>query len=295
MTIDTKTIDRILTEIGSDEGERKPIGPCPGPTGLHSLFEGRSSGKKRQAVCEHIALCEHCSQVVKDFLADDYVPAEETEVGADLLSRLERIPARLGRRSDPVAPAERLRGWIDSLRLRPALGATVATALAATVMILLYWPSAPLEINEIFYGEEKHLTRSSAPQLLSHDAVMRSGDRFYLTVEPTASSFVYVVAFDSQGRLVQLFPRPDLGPHNPLSAGVLQTIPAEQAWTLDDHPGTETVFLFASLRPAGDLGGLLVEMERFGSSLPHRKAEHRMKDLLSERFDAVEVLSFEHR
>ena len=292
MTLDTKTIDRILTEIGSAEEGRKPAGLCPGPTDLHSLFVGLAPRHKRKAVREHIALCAHCSQVAKDFLADDYVPSEEAEVGADLMSRLERIPARLGRRSDP---AERLSGWIGSLRLRPVLGAAVATALAATVMIVLYMPSAPLEINEIFYGEEKHLTRSSAPQLLSHDAVMRSGDRFYLTVEPTASSFVYVVAFDSQGRLVQLFPRPDLGPHNPLSAGVLQTIPAEQAWTLDDHPGTETVFLFASLRPAGDLGGLLVEMERFGSSLPHRKAEHRMKDLLSERFDAVEVLSFEHR
>jgi len=256
---------------------------------------GLASRQKRKAVREHIALCAHCSQVVKDFFADDYVPSEEAEVGADLMSSLERIPARLGRRTDPVAPADRLRGWFDSLRLRPALGAAVATALAATVMILLYSPSAPLEINEIFYGEEKHLTRSSSPQLLSQDAVLSSGDRFYLTVEPTASSFVYVVAFDSQGRLVQLFPRPDLGPNNPLSAGVLQTIPAEKAWTLDDHAGTETVFLLASLRPVGDLGGLLTEMKNIGSSLPHRKAERRMKDLLSERFDAVEVLSFEHR
>jgi len=301
VTRDTKTIERILLEAGSEERERTPLGPCPGPSALHELFVGSAPRHKRRAVREHIARCAHCSQVVKGFLTDDHVPAGQADVDADLMGALERIPALLGRRPDRYAAtgatslSERLAGWISPLRLRPTFGAAAAAVLLGALLIVLYRPSAPLEIHQVFYGEQEHLTRSSAPQPLSQDAVLRSGDRFYLTVEPTAPSFIYVVAFSSQSRLVQLFPRPDLGPPNPLRAGVLQAIPAEKAWTLDDHPGTETVFLLASLRPAGGLDGMLSEMGRVGASLPHREAERRMKDLLSERFDAVEVLSFEHR
>ena len=295
---DDKSIEQILSEVGAAERSHSAPDPCPGVTELHGLLEGTSPRRERAALREHIARCPDCSELTQAFLTDDYVPEEQVRLEPALMKSLERIPARLGpqgRRDARTSaePTDRLRTWLGSFRLRPLYGAGFA-ALAVLVMVFVYWPS-PLEVHEAYYAEEEHLTRSTSPRPLSDGAVLSSGDRFYLTVEPTARSFVYVVAYDSQGRLVQLFPQPELGPTNPLSPGRVHSIPAEMAWTLDHHPGTETVFLLASLQAAGELDGLMAELEGLADSRPHDEAEARMKAHLSERFDAIKVLSFEHR
>ncbi len=78
-------------------------------------------------------------------------------------------------------------------------------------------------------------------------AVLRSGDRFSITVMASADCFLYLLAQNASGFSL-LHPRPGDSSAQ-LPAGARRTIPERGSYTLDAKPGVENLILVASAKP----------------------------------------------
>jgi hypothetical protein len=112
-------------------------------------------------------------------------------------------------------------------------------------------------------GQRKELDGSYSEIIVREGSVLRDRDHFQVHIETNRPSHVYVLLFDSQGRASKLFPDPKIEQPGYIEGGRRIAIPEKDLWFwLDEHPGTETVYVLASEEPMNDIRVLLARMEK---------------------------------
>ena len=92
--------------------------------------------------------------------------------------------------------------------------------------------------------------------------MLRSYDNFQVHLETNRPAYVYILLYDSQERASQLFPDPKIDQQGFLEQGRKVVVPANDLWFwLDEHTGTETIYVLTSEKPMSDIQGLLAKME----------------------------------
>lgn len=87
---------------------------------------------------------------------------------------------------------------------------------------------------------------------------MYNGDQFRIAFVPNVDCYMYILSFNADGSVSQLFPNPVISQGNFCRRGQEYQVPDGINWyTLDEKTGTETVFLIASYDPLNDLSILL--------------------------------------
>jgi hypothetical protein len=121
--------------------------------------------------------------------------------------------------------------------------------------------AAPLTLTMNIIGQRQESDGSYSEIIVREGSLLRSRDHFQVHLETNRPSHVYVLLFDSQGRATQLFPDPKIEQPGFFEAGRRMAIPDKDLWFwLDEHPGTETVYVLASEESLQDIRGLLKQM-----------------------------------
>jgi class 3 adenylate cyclase/CHAT domain-containing protein len=123
--------------------------------------------------------------------------------------------------------------------------------------------AAPLSLRMNIIGQRKEADGGYTEVLVSEGSVLRSHDNFQVHLETSRPAYVYILIYDSQGKASQIFPDPKIDQPGFAEGGGRVVIPAKDLWFwLDEHTGTETVYVLASEKPMSDIQGLLAKMER---------------------------------
>ena len=122
--------------------------------------------------------------------------------------------------------------------------------------------AAPLTLSMNIIGQRKEADGSYTEVLVSEGSVLRSYDNFQVHLETNRPAYVYILLYDSQGTASQLFPDPKIDQRGFLEQGRKVVVPANDLWFwLDEHTGTETIYVLTSEKPMSDIQGLLAKME----------------------------------
>ncbi len=134
--------------------------------------------------------------------------------------------------------------------------------------------TAPLSIRMNIIGQRKEADGSYTEVLVSDGSNLRSYDNFQVHLETNRPAHVYVLLYDSQGRASQLFPDPKINQPGFIQPGVRVAIPSNDLWFwLDEHPGTETIYVLTSEKPMLDIQGLLAKMASVDDSGQQRVSQ----------------------
>jgi hypothetical protein len=121
--------------------------------------------------------------------------------------------------------------------------------------------AAPLTLSMNIIGQRKEADGSYTEVLVSEGSVLRSYDNFQVHLATNRPAYVYILLYDSEGTASQLFPDPKIDQQGFLEQGRKIVVPARDLWFwLDEHPGTETIYVLTSEKPMGDIQGLLAKM-----------------------------------
>jgi hypothetical protein len=121
----------------------------------------------------------------------------------------------------------------------------------------------PLRLSMNIIGQRKDSDGSYSEIVVSEGSVLRSYDNFQVHLEVSRPTYVYILIYDSQGKAGLLFPDAKIDRSEFIEAGRKTEIPRRNLWFwLDEHTGTETIYVLASEKPMSDIQGLLAKMER---------------------------------
>ncbi len=150
----------------------------------------------------------------------------------------------------------------------PAKPKEIATPLPAPVkeeLAIAKEPAVvalPLRLSMNIIGQRKEPDGSYTEVLVSEGSVLRSGDNFQVHLESSRAAYVYILMYDSQGKAGQIFPDPKINQSGSVDGGRKVVVPARDLWFwLDEHTGTETIYVLASEKPMTDIRSLLAKME----------------------------------
>lgn len=289
---------RSAGQEGVKDLQRKADESCPDNNALHNYLTGTAGWLQNRRLKRHLAECNSCTRLLVDHEADDRSwQRKPVTPSPELLHTLERIPRAGQKPVNPDSPSKRESRPFLRLRLRPTfIGAAAAVAVAMWALFI-FLPHYPLTVKSDFMAETRYLTRSTRTIPLSPGSVLYSGDAFFVNVRTNRSAFIYLIGYDSQGELAQLFPADGLIPANPLQGKETYRIPDGKAWPLDENPGAETIFLVASEGPVGNIESIISAMDRIGEENRTERNESvsKMDEFLKQHFAAVDVINFEHR
>jgi hypothetical protein len=143
-----------------------------------------------------------------------------------------------------------------------ALGAAVVLAPLLVRMLLPTGPAFPLALY--WHGFGQRLQGGTWTEFHVEDGTtMFDGDQFRLHFVPTADCHAYILCFNAEGSVTQLFPNPAIQRGNSCRAGQEVQVPDGVNWfTLNDSTGTETLWLVGSHEPLPALDEKLVLIAR---------------------------------
>src|SRR5215469_8878530 len=134
--------------------------------------------------------------------------------------------------------------------------------------------AAPLTLSMNIIGQRKEADGSYTEVLVNEGSVLRSYDNFQVHLETNRPAYVYILLYDSQERASQLFPDPKIDQQGFLEQGRKVIVPARDLWFwLDEHTGTETIYVLTSEKPMSDIQGLLAKMETVDDAGKNRVAQ----------------------
>ena len=125
-------------------------------------------------------------------------------------------------------------------------------------------------------------------KIIDEGDALLSDDYCRINFEIDHDAYAYVLFHDSMGKLHQLYPDPAIENPQKAKGKVKYTIPeGENNWyKLNDHIGTETVFVLASKKPIADLKEDLNSIQSLN--------KEDLLELFKTKADALKVLSFKH-
>lgn len=126
------------------------------------------------------------------------------------------------------------------------------------------WSEPDLVARVTFHGQRLDPARKLEQDLLVTDGVrLRDGDQLQCELRLDQPAHVYLLSYDSSGKLWRLFPEterllPDAPPaaKNPLAKGAHWIPGREHFLILDETPGVETLYLVVARKPQPDLVAL---------------------------------------
>jgi CHAT domain-containing protein len=134
--------------------------------------------------------------------------------------------------------------------------------------------AAPLTLSMNIIGQRKEVDGSYTEVLVSEGSVLRTYDNFQVHLETNRPAHVYILLYDSQGKASQLFPDPKIYHPGFLEQARRVVVPARDLWFwLDEHTGTETIYVLTSEKPMPDIQGLLAKMEAVDDAGKKRVAQ----------------------
>jgi CHAT domain-containing protein len=134
--------------------------------------------------------------------------------------------------------------------------------------------AAPLTLSMNIIGQRKEADGSYTEVLVSEGSVLRSYDNFQVHLATNRPAYVYILLYDSQGTASQLFPDPKINQQGFLEQEQRVVVPARDLWFwLDEHTGTETIYVLTSEKPMSDIHGLLAKMETVDDAGKNRVAQ----------------------
>jgi hypothetical protein len=140
--------------------------------------------------------------------------------------------------------------WLAPPRVVPAGSRTalISSPVETAPPLALYW-----------HGFGQRFQDGKWSELVVLDGVtMYSGNQFRVVFSANEDCYAYLVVFGSDGSTSVLFPHEAINMDNRVRGGEQYSIPDGLNWfTLDDHPGTETIYLLAAYDPLEDLDRLL--------------------------------------
>jgi CHAT domain-containing protein len=140
---------------------------------------------------------------------------------------------------------------------------------------------APLSLRMNIIGQRKEADGSYTEVLVSEGSVLRSYDNFQVHLETNKPAFVYVLLYDSEGKASQLFPDPKIDHPGYLQPGSRSAIPSRDLWFwLDEHAGTETIYVLTSEKPLTDIRSLLAQMEG-GDEAGQKRVAQEIKERIA--------------
>ncbi len=166
-------------------------------------------------------------------------------------------------------------------QLVDAAGKVLSTAairgglpLNAEVRGLLRWQQRPsggsaaqAAVAELCLDYSFDVRTGALWRQLRDDAVVRTGEKFWLRVRPQSDCYVYLLLFDSAGKAEVLFPHPQIHRSNRLRGGVLYILPsATVGYKLVPPRGVEHLWLVASYEPLTELGNLIQRLRSGGDA-----------------------------
>ncbi|HWR57322.1 MAG TPA: DUF4384 domain-containing protein [Thermodesulfovibrionales bacterium] len=102
---------------------------------------------------------------------------------------------------------------------------------------------------------------------------LKSGDQFKIHFMTDNDGYVYVINFDSSGKVQTIFPHPDIGSDNKVRARQRYVLPPSKKWYfLDEVKGKETMYIIAVPFPIRNLDALLSDLRKGGKDT-HSKIE----------------------
>jgi hypothetical protein len=100
-------------------------------------------------------------------------------------------------------------------------------------------------------------------------------------LESSRAAQVYILMYDSQGKAGQIFPDPKINQSGSVDGGRKVVVPARDLWFwLDEHTGTETIYVLASEKPMTDIRELLAQMEG-GSEAGQKRVAQEIKQRIA--------------
>jgi hypothetical protein len=130
-------------------------------------------------------------------------------------------------------------------------------------------------------GQRKERDGSYTEVVVSEGSVLRSYDNFQVHLEANRPSYVYILIYDSQGKAEQLFPDAKIDQPGFIEAGRQIVIPRRDLWFwLDEHTGTETIYVLASEKPLSDVQRLLTKMQA-AEEAEKQRVSHEIKERIA--------------
>lgn len=260
-------------------------GPCPGEEVLAAYYEGGLGRKQREEVEEHLILCERCTEelgLLSEMKGstgredEDRAPDEMVQRAKDLVKP----------QPSPVwmSPWEKISGWLSGFGPMPALGAACAALALMVFTLYLYVPGSGNGLPSLAViavapagGMTRGDSRFKKDTEIREGGVLRSGERFRIRFQVPKGAYVCLLARNSEGRLIRLFPGKAVDSRFWARPGVAYFVPGEKEWfQLDDRTGEEKIFLLASKKPLNHMDGKIHELgdagvEEIGRIFPEAK------------------------
>jgi len=251
---------------------------CPenrDPLELYAYAAGTLPDRKQAEVREHLNGCGFCAHLVEGFAEEPAAP----------------VPPAFQAGSRPP-----LRDRLSFLFPRPRWAAAGALACVLLAVVLIREAvRPPYQDLRVMVGPREAVRSHGAHPLLPGET-LRSGDRFWVAVQPHRDLNLYAFLHTSAGRVQLLFPAPEIDLANPLEGGVSYTVPPDGFWPLDDQTGTETLLLACSEKPVEGVEAIRAELERAVPPAPDAgERADAAERLLRKHFRQVMSYSFQHR
>src|SRR5215467_4355678 len=142
--------------------------------------------------------------------------------------------------------------------------------------------AAPLTLSMNIIGQRKEADGSYTEVLVNEGSVLRSYDNFQVHLETNRPAYVYILLYDSQERASQLFPDPKIDQRGFLEQGRNVVVPARDLWFwLDEHTGTETIYVLTSEKPMSDIQGLLAKMAAVDDAFGKNRVAQEIKQRIA--------------
>ncbi len=139
----------------------------------------------------------------------------------------------------------------------------------------------PLTLSTLFLGERKVGERYQEV-VLRDGGMLRSGDGLKIVFQTSREAHVYALLLDSAGKASVIFPGDDFELANRVKAGKQVELPPGDLWFfLDDQPGTETIYVLASLKPMPQIAALATRLEAMGAGRDDRVADREVAEFVS--------------
>ncbi|MEW5733330.1 MAG: DUF4384 domain-containing protein [Thermodesulfobacteriota bacterium] len=244
-------------------------GDCPRAPEAIAFALSEIGPEAGRSIMAHAAVCRYCRRLIVDVSScesgegpgpppADAEPALEAGLEERFPFHLPPRPSGLRRAAAALAVvlAVFLLAVLGTNALRKAEKPPEAAALPEDPVSRLPIPRliAPLvqglRTGEISVSARRHrgmylggVVTGFSVFPVAQDGQLKSGDEFRIHVSVKPESYVYVFFHDSSGKISALASAK-------LPAGKTLTLPDRDAWfSLDKHPGTETIWLLAVNRP----------------------------------------------
>lgn len=269
-------LDLVIKQVFSRMKKLSPKpGACLDDELLAAYLEGSLTEKDMERIEEHLALCSQCieSLISLSEAESSYPSTEETFSSEQMVRRVKDLV----RTRETISLWEKVSSWFFGLRPVPVMVATSILLVVVTFGVYnLRKPSGPsLEIptpilfNIIARMPSEPLTRSEAPDYREVDVkdggVLHSGDMFRIKFELQEEAYVYLLALDSLGNIVRIFPKKDTATPVKVKPNETYVVPKEDEWLqLDNNTGQETLYLLASPETIEDIDQRIDQLKKSG-------------------------------